>query len=101
MRFVLAALVLTVSGSAARAAERPNILWISCEDISPNLGCYGDPHASTPNLDKLASQGARFTRAFTHAPVCAIVRSGIITGCLLYTSPSPRDRTRSRMPSSA
>ena len=80
MRFVLAALVLTVSGSAVQAAERPNILWISCEDISPNLGCYGDPHASTPNLDKLATQGARFTRAFTHAPVCAIVRSGIITG---------------------
>jgi len=64
----------------ASAAERPNILWISCEDISPNLGCYGDPHAITPNLDRLASQGGRFTRAFTPAGVCAVVRSGVITG---------------------
>ncbi|MFK7821892.1 MAG: sulfatase [Planctomycetaceae bacterium] len=80
MRFSSVLFVLTACGSTLVAADRPNILWISCEDISPNLGCYGDPHASTPNLDKLATEGARFTRAFTHAPVCAIVRSGIITG---------------------
>jgi len=59
--------------------SRPNILWITCEDISPDLGCYGDPYAVTPNLDKLASEGARYTNAFTHAPVCAPARSGIIT----------------------
>ena len=46
----------------------------------PSLGCYGDPDAITPNLDKLAAQGARFTRCFTHAPVCAPSRSGLITG---------------------
>lgn len=62
------------------ARSRPNILWISCEDISPNLGCYGDAYASTPNLDRLASQGVRFTQAFTPAGVCAVVRTGIITG---------------------
>ncbi|HSQ54121.1 MAG TPA: sulfatase [Gemmata sp.] len=62
------------------AAEKPNIVFITCEDISPNLGCYGDTDAITPNLDRLASQGARFTRAFTHAPVCAPSRCGIITG---------------------
>lgn len=62
------------------AAEKPNFVFITCEDTSPNLGCYGDPDAITPNLDKLASQGARFTRAFTHAPVCAPSRSGIISG---------------------
>lgn len=66
------------SGSEAR--DRPNILWISCEDISPNLGCFGDTYASTPNLDRLASQGVRFTQAFTPAGVCAVVRTGIITG---------------------
>ncbi len=60
--------------------NRPNILWISCEDISPNLGCYGDRYASTPTLDQLATQGIRFDRAFTHAGVCAVLRSGIITG---------------------
>jgi len=62
------------------AQQRPNILWISCEDISVNLGCYGDDYASTPNLDRLASEGTRFTRAFTPTGVCAINRTGIITG---------------------
>ena len=64
----------------ASAVRKPNILWISCEDISPNLGCYGDTYASTPHLDKLADQGVRFTRAFTPSGVCAINRTGIITG---------------------
>jgi uncharacterized sulfatase len=58
----------------------PNVLWISCEDISPHLGCYGDPHAITPNLDTLASEGVRYTHAFTAAGVCAPNRSSIITG---------------------
>ncbi len=59
---------------------RPNVVWIVTEDISPNLGSYGDPDAVTPNLDKLAGQGARFTRCFSHAPVCAPTRSGLISG---------------------
>jgi len=57
-----------------------NILWISAEDISPDLGVYGDAYASTPTLDRLAREGARFTRAFSVAPVCAPSRSSIITG---------------------
>lgn len=60
--------------------RRPNILWISTEDFSPHLGCYGDPVALTPNLDKLASQGVRFTNVFTTAAISAPVRAGIITG---------------------
>jgi len=60
--------------------QRPNILWVSCEDISPDLGCYGDSYAVTPNIDKLAAEGVRYTNAYTHAGVCAPVRSGIITG---------------------
>jgi len=60
--------------------DRPNILWISCEDMSPRVGCYGDPIAQTPNIDNLATQGARYTHVFTSAPVCAPCRSGIITG---------------------
>lgn len=43
--------------STNSAVERPNILWITCEDMSPNLGCYGDAYAVTPNLDRLAGQG--------------------------------------------
>ena len=60
--------------------KRPNILWLSAEDISPHLGCYEDPHAITPNLDRLASEGIRYANAFTTAGVCAPCRSGIITG---------------------
>jgi N-sulfoglucosamine sulfohydrolase len=67
------------------ALERPNILWICCEDISPDLSCYrgiwpGAEYASTPHLDQLADEGARFDAAFAVAPVCAPSRSGIITG---------------------
>ncbi|MBL8178783.1 MAG: sulfatase-like hydrolase/transferase [Bryobacterales bacterium] len=64
---------------AAQSTPRPNILWISCEDMSPQLGCYGDPLAITPNLDKLASQGVRYTNAHSIIGVCAPSRSGIIT----------------------
>ncbi|MEZ6070070.1 MAG: sulfatase [Pirellulales bacterium] len=59
---------------------RPNILWITCEDISPNLGCYGDEYAVTPNLDRLASESTRYTAAFAPIGVCAPARSCLITG---------------------
>jgi len=64
--------------------ERPNILWITCEDISPNLGCYGDTQAITPNLDRLAARGVRYTQAFAPTGVCATARSSLITG--MYAS---------------
>ena len=62
------------------AQERPNIVWISVEDISAHLGSYGDPVARTPALDRLAGQGVRYTNAYTTAGVCAPSRSSIITG---------------------
>jgi arylsulfatase A-like enzyme len=60
--------------------EKPNILWITCEDQMPTLGCYGDPVSKTPNLDKLAQQSIRFTNAFSTAGVCAPSRATLITG---------------------
>lgn len=67
--------------AAAGAGERPNILLLTAEDISPEyFSCYDARVAKTPNIDRLASQGAKFMRAFTHAPVCAPSRSGMITG---------------------
>jgi uncharacterized sulfatase len=69
-----------VAGGPARADDRPNVVWIVGEDMGPELGCYGDPNAVTPNIDRLAREGVRFTRCFTHAPVCAPSRSGLITG---------------------
>ena len=74
--------VLVLHSSAA--PERPNILWITSEDNSPYLGCYGDELANTPNLDKLATQGVRYRNAFANAPVCSAARSTLITG--MYAS---------------
>ncbi|MFZ2149437.1 MAG: sulfatase-like hydrolase/transferase [Sedimentisphaerales bacterium] len=59
---------------------KPNILWVSCEDISPDLGCYGDSYAVSPNIDKLAAEGVRYANVYSLSGVCAPTRSGIITG---------------------
>ncbi len=66
--------------TAASNEEKPNILWIVAEDMSPTLGCYGDQYATTPNLDKLAKQSVLYTNAFASAPVCSPSRSCLITG---------------------
>lgn len=62
--------------------KRPNILWLFQEDLSPWLGCYGYEiqRGATPNIDAMAAQGVRFSRAYVPAPVCSICRSAIITG---------------------
>ncbi len=74
----------TLLGSLSRdtlaAASRPNVLWIIGEDLCPDLGCYGHPLVTSPEIDRLASQGMRFTNAFTTAPVCSASRSALITG---------------------
>jgi len=62
-------------------ASRPNIVYLIMEDISPALGCYGQPLVRTPRVDRLASQGIRFSHAFCTAPVCSASRSAIFTGC--------------------
>ncbi|MFM9963927.1 MAG: sulfatase-like hydrolase/transferase [Planctomycetaceae bacterium] len=79
--------------------KQPNVLWISAEDISPSLGCYGDSYAITPRLDQLASEGMRFTRCFTHAGVCAISRSGLITGMYPVSIGSQHMRSQIELPS--
>lgn len=78
---LISAILFSLPAFAAEIPARPNILWISCEDTSPDLGCYGDRYAVTPNIDRLAAEGVRYTRCFTHAGVCAPSRSGLITGC--------------------
>jgi arylsulfatase A-like enzyme len=73
--------------------ELPNILWITSEDNSPFLGCYGDSFATTPNLDKLASEGVLYTHAYANAPVCAPARNTILTG--VYASSGGHENMRS------
>ena len=74
--------------------ELPNILWLVSEDNGAFLGCYGDTFATTPNLDKLASEGFLYTNAFANAPVCAPARNTIITG--VYATSGGNQHMRSQ-----
>ncbi len=100
-RVLICVLSLVVPGLVERgltAADRPNILWISCEDISSHLGCYGDPLATTPNLDHLAAQGTMYTHAFTCHGVCAPSRTGIITGMYPISLGANHMRSKVQLP---
>lgn len=98
---VLAALVgrwaIDAAGSRPLSSpERPNILWITAEDLSPHLGAYGDPYARTPRLDAFAQEAVVYTRAFATAPVCSPARSCLITG--VYATSLGTQRLRSVFP---
>lgn len=82
----------------AAGPARPNFLWITCEDISPYLGCYGCKEAQTPNLDRLAQEGIRYTRAYANAPVCAVARSTLLTGMYSPTIGTHQMRSRVQLP---
>ena len=77
-----AATLLTFACALVGAQDslRPNVLWITIEDLSPRLGAYGHPGARTPNLDALAKQGIVYDNAFASSPVCAPARACLITG---------------------
>lgn len=81
-RFLLVSVACMVGFAYQASAQSPppNIVWISAEDLSPRIGAYGDPVANTPNIDRLASEGVRFTRVFVTQPICAPNRSATITG---------------------
>lgn len=83
---------------SAAPAKRPNILAITCEDISPMLGCFGDPIARTPNLDRLASEGVKFTQVFSCSGVCAPSRFALITGMYPSACGANNMRTSSHLP---
>lgn len=91
-----AAALAAVPRAARSFSDRPNILWLVSEDNSPWLGCYGDTLANTPNLDRMAREGVRFTRAFANAPVCAPARFTIHTG--VYASSAGTEHMRSCNP---
>lgn len=78
--------------------ELPNILWLTSEDNSTFLRCYGDMFATTPNLDKLATQGFLYTHFYSSAPVCAPSRNTIITG--IYANSGGNENMRSKYPMS-
>ena len=90
--------------ATAAADDRPNILWLTCEDNNVNwVGCYGNPHAETPHIDALAAEGFQYMHCYANAPVCAPSRSTWITGIHALSMgthpmrsryPIPHDRIR-------
>ncbi len=87
-----------VTSTTAAAAAQPNILWITCEDMSPDLPVYGDHTAHTPNLERFAYSGMRYERAFATSPVCSPSRSTIITGVYATTLGTHQHRSKVELP---
>jgi len=79
--------------------QKPNIVWITIEDTSPQfLGCYGNDDANTPNIDKLAREGVKFTNAFSTGSVCSPSRTAIITGVKTYKTGTGHHRSKFSIP---
>ena len=82
---LLVAVTLWASGTGGQVsgpgqAARPNVVWFVVDDMSANFSCYGEKLIETPNVDRMAREGTRFSRAFVTAPVCSPSRSALITG---------------------
>lgn len=72
--------VCPLGSSNALAADRPNVLFIAIDDLRPELNCYGRTHIHSPNIDRLASQGTLFERAYCMVPTCGASRAALMTG---------------------
>tara|TARA_Y100000758_G_scaffold121810_1_gene85821 strand:+ start:24 stop:1919 length:1896 start_codon:yes stop_codon:yes gene_type:complete len=96
--FMLLIIIILISCDNRTANLRPNILWITCEDLSPILGCYGDKIANTPNIDLFAQNAVRFSNAYASAPICTPARSSLITG--VYASSMGTHHLRGVVPKS-
>jgi len=78
--------------------DKPNILWISCEDITTMIRAYGDQIAVTPNIDNLAKKGVLFENAYSTAPVCSPARSCLVTGIYATTLGTQNLRSDFKIP---
>ena len=77
---IISFFIVMCSSPEKEEQTRPNFVWIMLEDWGYQLSCYGEPGVNTPNVDKVASEGMRFTNSFCTAPVCSPSRSAMITG---------------------
>ncbi|MCP4812428.1 MAG: sulfatase-like hydrolase/transferase, partial [Planctomycetaceae bacterium] len=78
-RITLLLLLLTSSIAGGAEAARPNILFIAIDDLRPELGCYGSTIAKSPHLDKLATEGLLFKRAYCQQSICSPSRASLMT----------------------
>ncbi len=88
---------LCLASVAARAVERPNILWLIAEDFGQHLGCYGTREVSTPNLDRLAAEGVMYTHFYVGV-VCSVSRSSFMTGMYSTSIGAQNHRTKDKKP---
>lgn len=95
-RLILSGLLAAASVLTVGAQKKYNILCITCEDINPYLGCYGDKVAKTPNLDRFAEEAVRYTRMYTTVGVSAPSRAALITG--MYPTAIGADNMRNYVP---
>ncbi len=79
-------------------AKKLNVLWLVSDDLGVEAGCYGDKAVSTPNVDRLAAEGVRYTHAYSSAPVCSSSRSAFITGMYQTSIGAQHHRTRNLKP---
>ena len=93
-RFALIAAGLWISPGIF--SQSPNIVWITAEDLSPRLACYGDSTVPTPNINRLASEGVRYTHAFATYGVCAPSRHSLIMGMYPTSTGAGAMRTHRR-----
>lgn len=73
-------MVWVMAAASPAAATRPNVLFISIDDLNMDVGCYGKPQMKTPNMDRLASQGVKFDLAYCQYPLCNPSRVSMLTG---------------------
>lgn len=79
-KLITVACLSAISAVVSGAVDRPNVLFIAIDDLRPELGAYGSEIAISPNLDKLASQGLLFNRAYCQQAICGPSRASIMTG---------------------
>ncbi len=96
-RFLLLVWCLLSAPLFAAEAKRPNILWLIAEDFGPHLSCAGTKEVWTPNIDKLAAKGVRYTR-FYAGMVCSVSRSSFMTGMHAPSIGAHNHRTAAKKP---